>query len=119
MYQRFSCNERTSYPTSTEPAEKRANTEERDNTAVQKDSPFTARSQQGSRFSTLLSGKAPQVRRDVEPVSTVEIHLNQVNEDGIYRPGDAVRGNITLNEPTREGKSLRKVSVKLVGEVKL
>lgn len=77
-------------------------------------SDYSARtSKQSERVSQILA------RRDTFTDSKVEVKLDCINEDGIYRPGDSVQGQIKLDSTDKHGRALRSVTVRIEGKAKM
>ena len=60
-----------------------------------------------------MSPSTPPV--EASESSTVEIKIEPVNLDEMYRPGDTVKGHVILKGLDVEGRRVKQVRVKLVG----
>ncbi|UZJ55018.1 hypothetical protein CBS101457_004338 [Exobasidium rhododendri] len=80
-------------------------------------SPLTVSSLRSNFLSSARPIKPIAGQDAVNAPNRVQIHLDQVNENGIYRPGDTVRGTISLDQLNVVDRPVRSIHVKLMGEV--
>lgn len=64
-------------------------------------------------------GRQTKVRKEAFIDNKVEIELDCINEDGIYRPGDTIQGQIKLKGSDNQGRFLRSVTVRMEGKAKM
>jgi hypothetical protein len=71
-----------------------------------------------STYSSALSGRNSRSvnQNNFNTDSKIEIKLECSNEDGVYRPGDILQGQVMLDGINMEGRVLRSVNVRVEGK---
>jgi hypothetical protein len=96
------------------------NATERRQSVLQIAAPSVRSSNRFSMLSVLSMNKMNEKRDFDRKIDTqVDIKLDQINVDGIYRPDDTVKGVIVLKGAKVEEKVLKQVKVKVIGEATL
>lgn len=74
-----------------------------------------------STFSSSFSGRPAKKTKQtgLNLNSKVDLKLHGSNDDGVYRPGDTMRGQVMLDARDMEGRLLRSVKVRLEGRAKM